>query len=125
MEAPPAAAAQETPAAPERPTVGIEDFARLELRVVEILSAERVPKADKLLQVRVSLGDEERTVLAGMAEYYTPEQLVGRKAILVANLAPRKIRGIESQGMLLAADVEGKAILLQPDSPVPSGSRVR
>lgn len=126
METPPAPAPAQGEAAPEeRPTVGIEDFARLELRVVEILSAERVPKADKLLQVRVSLGDEERTVLAGMAEYYTPEQLVGRKAILVANLAPRKIRGIQSQGMLLAAEAGERVSLLQPDQDLPAGARVR
>src|SRR5207248_1477702 len=85
-------------------TIGIEDFARVQLRVAEVLSAERVPNADKLLHLRVSLGDEERTVLAGMAEYYRPEELVGRKVVMVANLAPRKMRGLVSQGMLLAAE---------------------
>ena len=84
-----------------------------------------MPKADKPLHLRVSLGDSERTVLAGLAEYYEPEQLVGRKAILVANLAPRKIRGIESQGMLLAGEAEGRVSLLQPDADLPAGASVR
>ena len=83
-----------------------------------------MPKADKLLQLRVSLGTETRAVLAGIAEFYTPEQLVGRKAILVANLAPRKLRGIESQGMLLAAETGGRVSLLQPDQDLPAGAKV-
>jgi methionyl-tRNA synthetase len=110
---------------PQSSTITYDDFARLELRVVEILAAERVPKADKLLHLRVSLGDQERTVLAGLAEYYAPEALVGRKAILVANLAPRKIRGLESQGMLLAGEAEGRVSLLQPDQDLPPGATVR
>src|SRR5262249_2048529 len=114
-----------TAAAPEQETIQIDDFARVELRVVEIRGAERVPKADNLLQLRVSLGDEERTVLAGIAEYYSPEALIGRKAILVANLAPRRLRGIESQGMLLAAEADGRVSLLQPDQDLPAGARVR
>jgi methionyl-tRNA synthetase len=107
------------------PFITIDDFVKVELRVAEVLSAERVPKADKLLNLRVSLGDEERTVLAGMAEYYQPEELVGRKVIMVANLAPRKMRGLESQGMLLAAEGDGKVSLLQPDQDLPAGSRIR
>ncbi|MFN3651464.1 MAG: methionine--tRNA ligase [Armatimonadota bacterium] len=122
--APPAggdAAAEEASA-----TIGIEDFIKVELRVAEVLSAERVPKADKLLHLRVSLGDEERTVLAGMAEYYEPETLVGRKVIMVANLAPRKMRGLVSQGMLLAAESEdGRVSLLQPDQDLPAGAKIR
>ena len=72
-----------------------------------------------------SLGDEERTVLAGMAEYYEPEALVGRKVIMVVNLAPRKMRGIMSQGMLLAAEADGKVSLLQPDQDLPAGAKIR
>lgn len=106
-------------------TITIDDFAKVELRIAEVLSAERVPKADKLLHLRVSLGDEERTVLAGMAEYYEPEQLVGRKVVLVANLAPRKMRGLTSQGMLLAAEADGRVSLLQPDQDLPAGARIR
>ena len=105
--------------------ITIEDFVKVELRVAEVLSAERVPKADRLLHLRVTLGDEERTVLAGLAECYAPEDLVGRRVILVANLAPRKMRGLESQGMLLAAEADGKVSLLQPDQDLPAGARVK
>ena len=113
---------------PLTPEVTIDDFAKLDLRVAEVLSAERVPGADKLLQLRVSLGTEERTVLAGVAQFYEPESLVGRKIALIANLAPRKIRGVVSHGMILAADAgeEGGGVaLLSPDKDVAPGSRVR
>ena len=87
---------------------------------IDILQA-----ADRLLKLEVDIGVERRYVLAGIAEFYEPEALVGRKVILVANLAPRKIRGIESQGMLLAADADGRVSLLQPDSDLPAGAKVR
>ncbi len=112
-------------AAAEGP-ITIEDFMKVQLRVAEILAAEPVPNANKLLRLTVQVGeDDTRTILAGIAEFYKPEELVGRQVVIVANLQPRKMRGIESQGMLLAADVDGRAILLQPDREVPSGSRVR
>jgi methionyl-tRNA synthetase len=111
--------------APVDNTIGIEDFIKVELRVAQVLSAERIPKADKLLNLRVSLGDEERTVLAGMAEYYEPEALVGRKVVMVVNLAPRKMRGLISQGMLLAAEADGVVSLLQPDQDLPAGAKIR
>jgi methionyl-tRNA synthetase len=115
-----------TPDAPARPSyITIDDFMKVELRVANILNAEAVPNATKLLKLTVEVGGEERTVLAGIAEMYQPDELVGRQVVLVANLAPRKMRGVESQGMLLAADVEGQAILLQPETKVPSGTRVR
>ena len=110
---------------PTDTTITIDDFIKVELRVAEVLGAERVPKSDKLLNVRVSLGDEVRTVLAGMAEYYEPEALVGRKVVMVANLAPRKMRGLVSQGMLLAAEADGKVCLLQPDQDLPAGAAIR
>jgi len=122
--APVAAATADAPAAVDN-TITIDDFIKVELRVAEVLSAERVPKADKLLHLRVSLGTEERTVLAGMAEYYEPEALVGRKVIMVTNLAPRKMRGLVSQGMLLAAEADGKVSLLQPDQDLPAGATIR
>lgn len=123
---PPAPApAPHAEAEPVDTTITIDDFLKVELKVAEVLSAERVPKSDKLLHLRVSLGDEERTVLAGMAEYYEPEELVGRKVIMVANLAPRKMRGVVSQGMLLAAEGDGKVSLLQPDQDLPAGSSIR
>ena len=112
------------PAEPE--FIGIEDFMKVELRVAQILEAEPIPNATKLLRLTVQSGeDETRTILAGIAEYYEPSALIGRKVVIVANLQPRKMRGIESQGMLLAADVDGKAVILSPDETAPIGSRVR
>ncbi|HLV81766.1 MAG TPA: methionine--tRNA ligase [Chthonomonadaceae bacterium] len=108
------------------PQITIEDFMKVQLRAAEILAAEPVPNATKLLRLTVQAGPEDtRTILAGIAEFYQPDELVGRQVVIVANLQPRKMRGIESQGMLLAADVDGRAILLQPDQPVPVGARVR
>jgi methionyl-tRNA synthetase len=88
-------------------TITIDDFSKVELRVAKIKVAERVPKADKLLRLEVDLGYEQRQILAGIAEAYAPESLIGRKVVIVANLAPRKLRGLESNGMLLAASLEG------------------
>lgn len=114
------------PAAQENAPITIDDFMKVELRVGEVLAAEPVPNATKLLRLTVQVGeDDTRTILAGIAEYYQPDDLVGRNVVVVANLQPRKMRGIESQGMLLAADVEGRAILLKPDGEVPVGARVR
>src|SRR4029077_17316292 len=87
--------------------ISIDDFAKVELRVGQVKIAERVPKADKLLRLEVDLGTEVRQVVAGIAESYTPESLIGRKVVIVANLAPRKLRGLESNGMIVAASLEG------------------
>lgn len=120
-----------TPVAPAAepettPIISIDDFAKVELRVGEILAAEPVANTDKLLRLTVQTGeDETRTILSGIAEYYKPDELIGRQIVVICNLQPRRMRGIESQGMLLAADVDGKAILLQPDSNVTVGARVR
>ncbi|HEX3985427.1 MAG TPA: methionine--tRNA ligase [Acidobacteriaceae bacterium] len=103
VPAPVAAAA--VPAPGEK--INIDDFSKVELRVAQVKVAERVPKADKLLRLEVDLGYETRQILAGIAEAYTPESLVGRKVVIVANLAPRKLRGLESNGMIVAASVEG------------------
>jgi len=110
----PAADAQSAPpqVVEEKQHITIDDFAKVELRVAQILVAERIPKADKLLRLEVDLGYEKRQILAGIAQYYEPEALVGRKIIIVANLAPRKMRGLESNGMLLAASLEGGAPVL-------------
>lgn len=108
------------------PNISIEEFQRVQLVVGEVLAAEPVPNTTKLLRLTVQLSEEDvRTILAGIAEFYKPEELVGRQVVIVANLQPRRMRGIESQGMLLAADVDGRAVLLQPDRPVPNGTRVR
>ncbi len=112
-----------TPSEPVAPEISIEDFAKLDLRVVKVLACEKVPKADKLLKFRLQLGDEERTVLSGIAEYYQPEQLIGRNLILIANLKPRTIRGIESRGMLLSACGKDKLQLLEI-ADMPSGVKI-
>ncbi len=106
-------------------TVPYDYFSKLKIKIAEIKSAEKVEGADKLLKLQVSLGDEERQIVAGVAMFYDPESLVGRKIVLLTNLEPAKIRGVQSNGMLLAADVDGKAVLLQPDSDVPAGSKVK
>jgi len=106
--------------------ITIDDFAKVELRVAQILVAERVPKADKLLRLEVDLGYEKRQILAGIAQYYEPEKLVGRKIVIVANLAPRKMRGLESNGMLLAASLEGGVpVLASFLEEVPLGARLK
>ncbi|ADW68230.1 methionine--tRNA ligase subunit beta [Granulicella tundricola] len=89
------------------PQITIDDFAKIELRVAQILVCERIPKADKLLRLEVDLGYEKRQILSGIAEWYTPEDLIGRRIVVITNLAPRKMRGLESHGMLLAASTEG------------------
>ncbi len=126
--APPVQAAP-AEAAPAQPSyITIDDFAKVELRVGQILTAEPVPKSDKLLRFTIDLGEAEpRQILAGIAQYYEAEKLVGRKVIVVANLAPRKLRGLESQGMVLAAAVgeEGRPILAGFLEDVPNGAKLR
>jgi methionyl-tRNA synthetase len=108
--------------------IEITDFAKIELRVGEVLTAERVPKSDKLLRFTIDLGEESpRQVLAGIAEYYEPEKMVGRKLVVVANLKPRKLRGFESQGMILAASIgdEGRPVIATFTEDVPNGARLK
>jgi methionyl-tRNA synthetase len=118
--------AKPAPAAANDGKISIDDFAKVELRVALVKVAERVPKADKLLRLEVDLGTETRQILAGIAESYTPESLVGRKVVIVANLAPRKLRGLESNGMIVAASPEGgKAVLAGFLEDVPVGTRLQ
>lgn len=106
--------------------ITIDDFAKVELRVAQVKVAERVKGADKLLRLEVDLGTETRQILAGIAEAYAPETLIGRKIVIVANLAPRKLRGLESNGMLLAASLEGgKPVLASFLEDVPLGARLK
>jgi len=105
--------------------VTIDDFGKVDLRVAEVLAAEAVPKSKKLLKLTVSLGEERRTVVAGIAEHYEPEQLVGKKVVVVANLAPATLMGIESQGMVLAGSAGQDLGLLILDRDLPPGARVR
>jgi methionyl-tRNA synthetase len=116
-----------TPASsPSDGKISIDDFAKVDLRVALVKVAERVPKADKLLRLEVDLGTETRQILAGIAESYTPESLVGRKVVIVANLAPRKMRGLESNGMVVAASPDGgKAVLAGFLEDVPVGTRLK
>ncbi len=123
---PPAAAPAPGTGSQDPQHISIDDFVKVDLRVAQILVAERVPKADKLLRLEVDLGYEKRQILAGIAQHYEPEMLIGRKIVIVANLAPRKMRGLESNGMLLAASLEGGAPVLAGFlEDVPLGSRLK
>jgi len=110
--------------------ISIDDFAKIQLKVGEILEAKKVEKADKLLEFRVKIGEEVRTIVSGIAKYYTPEEMIGKKVVVVYNLKPAKLRGIESCGMLLCAcdvneDGTENVVLVSPEKPVKSGSTVR
>ena len=110
---------------PVKENVSIEDFAKLDIRVGTVLECQKVPKADKLLQFKIADGLENRTILSGIAEHYQPEQLVGKQVLFIANLAPRKIRGIESQGMILSAlDAFGKLSVTTVEQEMKPGSEV-
>jgi len=132
---PPNAASVSTPAgvvapvatAPVSNTITIDDFAKVELRVGQVKVAEKVKGADKLLRLEVDLGTEVRQIVAGIAKAYDPEKLVGRKVVIVANLAPRKLRGLESQGMIVAASLgdEGVPVLAGFLEDVPNGARLK
>jgi methionyl-tRNA synthetase len=122
---PAAAAATSAPATNSK--ISIDDFAKVEMRVGQVKSAERVSGADKLLKVMVDVGEEVRQIVAGIATAYQPEQLVGRKVVVVVNLQPRKLRGVESNGMIVAASVgpDGKPVLAGFLEDVPVGSRLK
>jgi methionyl-tRNA synthetase len=110
-------------AAREKDMISIEEFSRMDLRVGKVLSAEAVRGAKKLLKLTVDIGDERRTMVAGMAEFYRPEEMAGLSVVVVTNMKPAKIYGIESQGMVLAAGEE--ASLLIPQKEVPPGTKIR
>jgi methionyl-tRNA synthetase len=105
--------------------ISFDEFKRMDLRVGKILKAEKVPGTDKLLRIEVDIGTEKRTMVAGVADTYTPEELIGKKLVLIVNLKPAVIRGIESQAMLLAAEIAGQAIIPFFDRDVPAGAKVR
>ncbi len=119
-----------------KPTIEYDDFAKLDLRIGKVVEVGTHPNADKLLVLKVDLGGEIRQILAGIRAFYSPEALLGREIVVVANLAPRKMRGLESQGMLLAASARGAAdpvtgiaavldvVVLGPEKEVPPGSTV-
>lgn len=125
-EAPKAEAKKEAkPAAAAADEISIDDFAKIDLRVATVVAAERVPKTDKLIKLQVKIGDEERTIVSGIAQHYEPENLIGKNVIVIANLKPAKLRGIESRGMVLAAsDGEGNLVLADAAG-IASGSKVK
>ncbi len=114
------------PSEPQAPTISFDDFAKLDLRVAKVLEAHDHPNADRLIVLKIDLGTEQRQLVAGLRGHYEPADLVGRLIVVVKNLAPRKMRGEESQGMLLAASDDGKnqVILLSPERDIAPGAAV-
>jgi methionyl-tRNA synthetase len=128
MSEQPTESAQPAEAAVEADTViTIDEFGKIDLRVAVVLAVERVPKTEKLLKLELDLGSEQRTIVSGIAEFYEPEALVGKRIVIVANLKPARIRGVESRGMLLAAGGRGPGEelgLITLDTDIPPGTRV-
>lgn len=104
--------------------IGIEDFLKLDIRLAKVLSAESIEGSEKLIKLKVSLGEEERTIVAGIAKHYKPEELIDKKILMLANLKPRKIFGIESQGMVLALSDGENLSLIVPDREISEGAKV-
>lgn len=105
--------------------ISFEDFKKAELRIAKVITAERVEGSDKLLRLTVSLGEEERQIVAGIGKAYAPEALISKEIVIVTNLEPRKLMGLESQGMLLAASDDGVPVLLVPDKDVRPGTGIK
>ena len=105
--------------------ITFDDFKKIDMRIGKILSAEKVEGTDKLMKIEIDLGTEKRQLVAGIADMYEPHLLIGKEIPVLMNLEPRKIRGIESQGMILAVDVGGKPVIMHPDREVPPGSTIR
>lgn len=123
--APSTTATEQTPVSPVKPEIQFDDFAKIDLKIGTILTAEKVEKADKLLKLEVDLGFEKRTIVSGIAMHFKPEELIDKQVVVVANLAPRKMRGIESNGMLLLAqNAEGKLVFVSPEQAIAAGSGV-
>jgi len=119
------AAPQAEAKAVEPELIGIEDFAKVQLRVGKIVAAERVEKSEKLVKLQVDIGTETRQVVAGIGKSYTPEQLLDRSIVIVVNLKPAKLMGVESQGMLLAASSGDLLSIVTPDKDIKPGSKVK
>jgi methionyl-tRNA synthetase len=109
----------------EEELIDFTDFQKVKLRTAKIISAEKIKKSKKLLKLQVDLGDSQRQILAGIAEYYEPEYLVGKTIVVVTNLKPAKLMGEESQGMMLAASADGKLCFVTPENDIPAGAEVR
>ncbi len=118
--------AAEATAAPQKETIAYDDFMKMDIRVGTVLEAEKVPKTKKLLKLLIDTGIDKRTVVSGIAEYFKPEDIVGKQVSILVNLAPRKLRGIESQGMILMAeDADGKLVFVSPGEMVKAGSEIK
>lgn len=106
--------------------INFEEFKKVDLRVANVTAAQKVEESENLIKLEIDLGTKlgKRQILAGIQKYYQPEELMGRQIIVVVNLEPKKMMGMESQGMLLAADINGEPILLMPDKQVPPGSKI-
>jgi methionyl-tRNA synthetase len=105
--------------------INYDDFQKLEIKIGTILEAGKIEGADKLLKLKIDLGDETRTIVAGIAQSYKPASLIGKQIPILTNLEPRTLRGVESQGMILACVVDEKAILLKPIKKVPNGTKIK
>ncbi|PIP24856.1 MAG: methionine--tRNA ligase subunit beta [Candidatus Nealsonbacteria bacterium CG23_combo_of_CG06-09_8_20_14_all_36_12] len=105
--------------------ITFEDFKKLEIRIGKVLSVEKVEESDKLLKLEIDLGKEKRQIVVGMAEFFEPEYFLNKELLVFVNLEPRKFKGIESQGMVLAVDVNKKPVLLVPEKEVPPGSIIK
>ena len=105
--------------------ITIDDVMKLDLRIADIIAAEAHPNADKLVVLQIAIGEEKRQIVAGIRKFYTPEELVGKKIVVITNLQPVTLRGVESQGMLLAANTDEKIVLLVPDKDIPSGVKIK
>ena len=122
---PPTPPAPPAAPAPEEPKIGIEEFAKVQMRVGQVLEAEKVAGSKKLIRMRVDIGTEVRQVVAGIAEAYEPASLLNRKVVIVANLKPARLMGIESNGMVVAASIGGKPVLATFTEDVPNGALLK
>ncbi|MEZ0129404.1 methionine--tRNA ligase subunit beta, partial [Flavobacterium sp. LBUM151] len=110
---------------PQKELIQYEDFAKMDLRVGTIIEAEKMPKANKLLVLKIDTGIDVRTIVSGIAESFSPEEIIGKRVTVLANLAPRALRGVESQGMILmTTNAEGKLVFVNPDTDAPNGETI-
>ena len=105
--------------------ITFDEFKKLEIRIGKILSAEKVEGTDKLMKLEIDLGQEKRQLIAGIAEFFQPNQLIGKEIPVLVNLEPKEFKGVKSYGMILAVDIDGRPILLSPEEEVPAGSTIR
>lgn len=111
---------------PQQPDVPFDDFLKMDIRVGTVIECARVPKADKLLRFLIDDGMEKRTIVSGIAKHYAPEDLIGKQVCFIANFAPRKLKGVESQGMILSAqNPDGSLVVISPSAPVTPGAQVK